>query len=54
LAVESPGQAPPLADAASRVVDCTLDIVQAELELARLELVQKLPKLVLALEAGAR
>lgn len=45
MAVETPDTAPKFADAASRVVDCTLTIVQQELELARLELVEKLPKL---------
>ncbi|MGI8712113.1 MAG: phage holin family protein [Solirubrobacteraceae bacterium] len=45
MAVEIPDGAPKFADAASRVVDSTLTIVQQELELARLELVEKLPKL---------
>ncbi len=34
---------PPLADATGRVVECTLSIVQQELELARIEVVEKLP-----------
>lgn len=34
---------PPLADATGRVVECTLAIVQQELELARVEVVEKLP-----------
>jgi uncharacterized membrane protein YqjE len=45
LAVESPNSPPPLTDSAGRVVDATLAIIQQELELARLELVDKLPKL---------
>lgn len=45
MAVETSEPAPTLVDATSRVVDCTLTIVQQELELARLELLEKLPKL---------
>lgn len=45
MAVETTEIPPPLADAASRVVDRTLVIVQQEVELARLELVEKLPAL---------
>jgi uncharacterized membrane protein YqjE len=45
LAIETSDTTPSLPDAASRVVESTLKIVQQELELARLELVEKLPKL---------
>ncbi len=45
MAIETPNPAPPLTDSATRVVDATLAIIQQELELARLELVDKLPKL---------
>lgn len=45
MAVDTSEPAPTLVDATSRVVDCTLTIVQQELELARLELLEKLPKL---------
>jgi uncharacterized membrane protein YqjE len=56
LAVEPPVPGPQLADAASRVIDLSLRMAQAELERAGLELVDKLPALgrgVVKLVVGA-
>ena len=45
MATETHDPAPSLADSAGRVVESTLAIIQQEFELARIEMVDKLPRL---------